>query len=69
MICIPENPVALVGLFLLIVNAILVIAYKTNNDYKEKEYKRLKAEKDIALEEEDNDPISILYIDLDGSQV
>lgn len=46
MTCIPENPVALVGLFLLIVNAILVIAYKANSDYREKEYKRLKAEKE-----------------------
>lgn len=44
--CIPETPEACIGLFLLVVNAILVIAYKQNCDYKDAEFKRLKEEKE-----------------------
>lgn len=48
---IPENQLVLVGIILLIVNAILIIAYKWNSNYREIEYEKLKAEK-----EKDNEP-------------
>ena len=48
--CIPDNAPALVGLFLLLVNAIWLISYKYNSDYKEEEFKKLKAEKERRKE-------------------
>lgn len=51
--CIPDSPTFFIIAFLLVVNLLLVIAYKINSDYKETEFKRLKAAK-----ERNNEPFT-----------
>lgn len=51
--CIPDNPNSLILVILLIVNAILIIAYKVNSDYRETAFKKLKGEKESRNESYD----------------
>ena len=63
--CIPDNPSTLIIVILLIINTVLVIAYKMNCDYKKIEIKKKKAEKEshheTYNEEEFRDEIPPLH--------
>lgn len=51
--CIPDNPNSLILAILLIVNAVFVIAYKMNSEYRETVFKKLKGEKESRNESYD----------------